>query len=387
MHRGFFKECLTTLKDEGRSWVLLTDVDEYTMFNEHVFDIEADDVDVAGSGNERKTGNSSKTKNNDNNNNINDKLKQYTSNLKLYASIVNQTKSSLQTTNDDRDTFSSLLSKSNSKHGEDKKDLRKKFYGEPGYFWKTVEKYSLKPPYMTHKAPNDIKRSCVPLSRKHFGTMERHETYNMTRNNDQFSANTTLTIDNHEFNMSSFSTTNWKEYRKQHKGAGKTMIDVSKVPHATIKRKKNISTHRPIPDICTKQGMFLPPKDNVFVVNHYPGTLEQMKFRKDDARGAVKNSKDAGGDNGGDDAGVEDEEGNNDSSEGGSQTTTTTTTTETGDYRTDRYWKSRTLVGRVESTMIEQWLPGFVKNVGLDRASKLLADVGDTQQAADGAWV
>mmetsp|Transcript_38846 Transcript_38846/g.94045 ORF Transcript_38846/g.94045 Transcript_38846/m.94045 type:complete len:134 (+) Transcript_38846:1544-1945(+) len=133
--------------------------------------------------------------------------------------------------------------------------------------------------------------------------------------------------------------------------------------------------------------MFLPPKDNIFVVNHFPGTLEQMKFRKDDARGAVKNSKDAGGDNGGDDAGVEDEEGNNDSSEGGSQTTTTTTTTETGDYRTDRYWKSRQLVGRVESSMIEQWLPGFVKNIGISRASKLIEHVGDTQKAADGALV
>mmetsp|Transcript_38844 Transcript_38844/g.94031 ORF Transcript_38844/g.94031 Transcript_38844/m.94031 type:complete len:147 (+) Transcript_38844:795-1235(+) len=146
MHRGFFQECMTTLKDEGRSWVLLTDVDEYTMFNEHVFDTDA--VDVDGSGNERRTVNSSK--NNTNDKNINDKLKQYTSNLKLYASIVNQTKSSLQTTNDDRDTFSSLLSKSNSKRYSDKTFLRKKFYGELGYFWKTVEKYSLKPPYMTH---------------------------------------------------------------------------------------------------------------------------------------------------------------------------------------------------------------------------------------------
>mmetsp|Transcript_38844 Transcript_38844/g.94036 ORF Transcript_38844/g.94036 Transcript_38844/m.94036 type:complete len:88 (+) Transcript_38844:1317-1580(+) len=78
----------------------------------------------------------------------------------------------------------------------------------------------------------------------------------MTRSNDGSSAVTTLKIDNHQFDMSTFSTTNRKEYRKQYRGAGKTMIDVSKVPHATIKRKKNISTHRPIPNICTKQGCF-----------------------------------------------------------------------------------------------------------------------------------
>ncbi|KAL3923175.1 MAG: hypothetical protein SGILL_001805 [Bacillariaceae sp.] len=254
LQQHFVAKCLRQMKNENRTWVMTTDVDEYIMINQRAHDPQDP----------------------------------------LHHWVRNNTNHTLT----------------------DQK--------EPGYIWAALQNGL--------KAQNDVNKDgiCIPVSRKHFGNIERHETgleHQAIRG---------------VFNTSALQTTNFKEWAPQEGKLGKNMIDVSRVE--TIKGTKSI--HRPQPDYCGARSMWLPHPKNPFVANHYEGTLKQMLFRSNDARNPNGTA-----------------------------------------YRIARYNEGKKKTGANETELVEGWLEGFIDSVGIQEAKRLLAGVGDPYEAAEHAWM
>ena len=83
--------------------------------------------------------------------------------------------------------------------------------------------------------------------------------------------------------------------------------------------------------------------DSIFAVNHYPGNLNQMLFREDDARGAATNAT---------------------------------------AYRIERYNDHMKIGKLFDAYRIEEWLKGFIASFGEEEAKRLLENVGLPEEAA-----
>ena len=145
------------------------------------------------------------------------------------------------------------------------------------------------------------------------------------------------------FTVANFQTLHWKLYDKLFK-PGKALVNLRKIRYRDITPQPSV--HRPISntEICT--GKLVMTDDNsVFAVNHYPGTLQQMLFREDDARGIT---------------------------ERGNATA----------YRIERYEKHKKIGKLFDSYRIEEWLKGFVTAFGEAEASRLLENAGNPEEAA-----
>jgi hypothetical protein len=134
-----------------------------------------------------------------------------------------------------------------------------------------------------------------------------------------------------------FQTLGWRYWVDDQK-PGKTLVNLRKVQSKDILSEPSV--HRPFDKagpIC--QGpVFMSEQDSVFVVNHYPGTLEQMLFRVHDSRG---------------------------------------TSTNATEYRTKRFEGLKQIKENLETELVQEWLPGFIDSVGKEEAEALLKYVGN----------
>lgn len=95
----------------------------------------------------------------------------------------------------------------------------------------------------------------------------------------------------HGFNASAFTTLRHRKHAEpvlsKINKSGKVIVDVSRLLPTNMHVN---NPHRPLFVYCPKSEMYTQIKDNLFVVHHYSGTLEQFTFR-DDARRDAKAKK------------------------------------------------------------------------------------------------
>ncbi|CAB9500302.1 expressed unknown protein [Seminavis robusta] len=168
---------------------------------------------------------------------------------------------------------------------------------------------------------------CITMARRTFSTKE------MKNSSKTFLG----------YTKANFQTLHWKYYDKLFK-PGKALVNLKKIRYRDINSQPSV--HRPISNktICTGKLAII-EQDSIFAVNHYPGNLHQMLFRKDDARGAENNTA----------------------------------------YRIQRF-NDHKKIGRIHDTYrIEEWLKGFIAAFGEEKARQLLEHVGLPEQAAAAA--
>ena len=105
------------------------------------------------------------------------------------------------------------------------------------------------------------------------------------------------------------------------------------------------SVHRPFEKegpIC-KGPIFMKENNSVFVVNHYPGNLEQIAVFASMIHAANY--------------------------------------TNATEYRTDRFEDLKRISKNTEKETIQEWLPGFIESVGREEAERLLEHVGNPHLA------
>ncbi|GFH49205.1 hypothetical protein CTEN210_05681 [Chaetoceros tenuissimus] len=174
-------------------------------------------------------------------------------------------------------------------------------------------------------------KACMPVSRFQFGGIES------TRQDVSMSFPKELGL---SIVAKDFDTLRWRYYGADtitgRDGVipAKTIIDLSAVPTKDEWRMTG-DPHRPFEKLCSEDNLYLDSSKTVFVlVNHYLGALGEFAAR-DDSRFV------------------------------------------------DRvlHWEERKRVGDNHhfSDELRQWLPSFVKNMGVDEARRLLANVGQVQ--------
>lgn len=135
---------------------------------------------------------------------------------------------------------------------------------------------------------NDLKRlrnyktlssPCVGLPRLLFGSKEKRS------NNEEASmlALKSSLASSLEVNSTDFMSLRWK-WHVGHKStlnkAGKSMLNISRIPRNLLELE-NINVHRPIKQLCTVSGMWVPLKESPFLLHHYIGSEEQWLYRED----------------------------------------------------------------------------------------------------------
>ncbi|CAB9512620.1 expressed unknown protein [Seminavis robusta] len=195
---------------------------------------------------------------------------------------------------------------------------------EPG----SILKFLRNPDYVIPLTQmNLVDNPCITMARKTFGT----------RTLKGASANPVAGYKNAQF-----QTFAWRYWLDEGK-PGKTLVNLKKIRLKDIPHSPSV--HRPFEKegpIC-KGPIFMNEHKSPFVVNHYPGNLEQMLFRVHDSRGNHTNAT---------------------------------------EYRTERFKNLKKIKKNTESETILEWLPGFVETVGAQEAERLLKDVGDPHRAA-----
>lgn len=170
--------------------------------------------------------------------------------------------------------------------------------------------------------------ACIIMARKTFGTKTEDK-----------SADQSVLMG---YNESDFQTMHWR-YFTGSGTLGKSVFNFKRYKDSDFPPKVE-TIHAPMPRCRGK--FFKPEWESPLVVNHYPGTLKQMMFRRNDARGLNKSNN------------------------------------------STKYWierfssKQRNGISQRESTTIQQWLPGFFESVGEAEARHLLEHVGDPELAA-----
>ena len=171
-------------------------------------------------------------------------------------------------------------------------------------------------------------KACLPVARLQFGGVESLP--NEVEN--RFPKDLAPTLQANDFD-----TFRWRHYGTDSTTArngvipGKTIIDLSMVPEEEVRRFMG-DPHRPIDKLCNGGNVWLEESETIFIANHVLGTVEQFASR-DDAR------------------------------------------------LVDRIlnWKKRKSVSGNISDAVRPWLAGFVEEMGMNEARRLLASVGQVQ--------
>jgi hypothetical protein len=162
---------------------------------------------------------------------------------------------------------------------------------------------------------------CVAMARLRFGVKESSK------------AEISNGVPTNYFNPHDFQTLNWR----WHAGRGmkainkisKCILDVSRVHSSLIIPKKQVMVHMPIRRYCKEEDLGILNARSPLVVHHYGGTWEQWSHRQQDSRG--KRTREA--------------------------------------FDKMKY-------GNKADDSIRAWLEGFVQQVGLVAAQRLLQGVG-----------
>lgn len=184
---------------------------------------------------------------------------------------------------------------------------------EPGSVLKFLEMEGTMNPH-TNESLATI--PCLTIARRIFGTKDGEEQPSYMGYDPRY-----------------FQTLHWQKYGNTPK-PGKSIVNLKYFKYKDI--NSNPSIHRPGKNHICKGKMWLPEDLSVIVANHYPGTLEQMLFRKDDARGSDLKIRNA------------------------------------TKYRIDRFKEYKKLSRKKDSGTIRKWLPGFIASVGEKEAKRLL---------------
>lgn len=201
---------------------------------------------------------------------------------------------------------------------------------EPGSVLKWLHRTQ---PY-SHANPRYIlSQPCIPLTSKQFGTREAEPLENETA---------TILGSNHS--SLDFLTLRWHYWgHPRHESKApvvrKSFVDLSRIPSSLLHWK--VDSHRPVPhdDVCPKTHVH--ELDSLFVAHHYAGTTERLKYgdtAKDHAK-ALSGGLD----------------------------------------REERMHVDTVHNAFEEGGTVGKWLEGFVDNVGMAEAQKLLEGVGHTQ--------
>lgn len=166
---------------------------------------------------------------------------------------------------------------------------------------------------------------CITIGRKIFGTLAEE-------NQPPYMG----------YEAEHFQTLLWQKWATTPK-PGKSMINLRAIKAKDISNSPSI--HRPLLNKLCAGKMWLPETLSVIVANHYPGTLEQMLFRQDDARGV---------------------EADNNATK----------------YRVERFNDYKKLSKLRDKNTIRKWLPGFIATVGEEEAKRLLQYAGRPKEAS-----
>ena len=177
-----------------------------------------------------------------------------------------------------------------------------------------------------------LSQPCIPLTSKQFGTKELPDLENRT----------TVLGDKHSYK--DFLTLRWRywghpEHHVKAPVTRKSFVDLSRIPMSLLHWK--VDSHRPVPhsDVC--DVTHLHEVDSVFVVHHYSGTTERLKY--------------------------------------GETAEEMKSQLSFGLYREERLHVDDIHNAFFEGNTIPQWLDGFVADVGLEEAQQLLEGVGHLQ--------
>lgn len=193
------------------------------------------------------------------------------------------------------------------------------YMNEPGSVMKFL-KAELKRP------GQNLTSACVQIPRLRYGAKE---TYHL----DERVAPSLPGDVYSPFNISHFQTLRWNYHALalDHTAnkISKTMIDLGRVRWQQIEPVQSI--HRPIWELCGHRRLYITAEQQVFVINHYLGTLEQYFFRNDSRTGKERSL--------------------------------------------DVYDKVKAIDDENDD-QVHSWLQGFVKVHGLEKAAALLTGVG-----------
>ena len=136
-----------------------------------------------------------------------------------------------------------------------------------------------------HQPFHNLTSPCVQIPRIRFGAMESKP--NEIRANipsvSLSSSLSSLLL----FEPEQFLTMRWRTHANPHdygyNRISKVLIDLSRVPWEELKPVDSI--HRPIRSMCGHRRLHIRKPQQVLVINHYLGTLEQYTFRDDSREG------------------------------------------------------------------------------------------------------
>jgi hypothetical protein len=124
---------------------------------------------------------------------------------------------------------------------------------------------------------------CVSLPRLLIGAKEDDEPP-MPHNRTSSTQRLAPVLDMININASNLMTHRWKWHgpvnRPLLNKAGKSLMDVSRIPRTMI-HLDEVNVHRPIMNICSVDGMWIPNDESPLILYHYVGSYEQWMYRSD----------------------------------------------------------------------------------------------------------
>jgi len=178
-----------------------------------------------------------------------------------------------------------------------------------------------------HRPGHNLTSPCVQIPRIRFGGME--STLEETQKN-------VPRLFQSKKRGYQFLTLQWRKHAHPddygNNRISKVLIDLSRVPWEELKPVDSI--HRPIRSLCGQRKLHIRKSDQVLVINHYLGSLEQYTFRDDSRQGNERSL--------------------------------------------EQYNKAKRVQSETDDA-IRPWLEGFVEQEGISTASKVLKDVGIVQ--------
>lgn len=162
---------------------------------------------------------------------------------------------------------------------------------------------------------NISKSSCIQIPRLRFGAIDSSKEFPP----GPFDASTLATLrwQHHA------ASNNYRENR-----ISKTIVDLQRVEWDQLHPVESI--HRPLTH-CSRRKLHIRPSDQLLIIHHYLGSWEQYSFRNDARK---------------------------------------------GNERSQNMYSKAAVLTDERSNDIVPWLAGFVRDVGLEEAQRLLSDVG-----------
>jgi len=185
----------------------------------------------------------------------------------------------------------------------------------------------------------NVNTPCIPIYRRQYSALESPPTKINSHTHPHLNLNST-----------NFATLRWRKYgtkpdefqlnstkklcsKNRNAGPAKAIIDLSRLrPRDLLHETNKGNPHRPLESICTKNTELVSESYAVLIIHHYLGTKEQWMYREGDSRGSA--------------------------------------------YRLSRYGLMEEPKGVEESDAVRLWLKGFVEDVGVGEAERLLDGVG-----------